>query len=354
MIRIREADEEDNEALIQLQRRCPQGTDFVLGVDCSPDYYARSRPFKDWHVLVAVDGNSIVGSAACAVSDTHIEGRQFKTAYEYGFIVDPHHRRKGIAIKLQEHIDRIALDKQIELLHLDITEDNLPSINLFSKMGFNKVKDCLTFSLIAHSRQKIARQTNIRSMEKSDVDGVAGLMNEMYHDYDFFTPFQAEDFIEYVRRMPHFDLHNILIHEDNEDIQACLGYWNYNKVRRYIVQRFNWRTKAQILMMKLLGPFTKMPSLPKQGEPLSSYNLTTLAYKNPESITELIKYIVNVALENGINFLHIPVDPESPIPAVLSKFRHTKLRLHFFTKSLKQERVPNLGKRKLYIDISEL
>lgn len=326
----------------------------MLGVDCSPDYYARSRPFKDWHVLVAVDGNSIVGSAACAVSDTHIEGRQFKTAYEYGFIVDPHHRRKGIAIKLQEHIDRIALDKQIELLHLDITEDNLPSINLFSKMGFNKVKDCMTFSLIAHSRQKIARQTNIRSMEKSDVDGVAGLMNEMYHDYDFFTPFQAEDFTEYVRRMPHFDLHNILIHEDNEDIQACLGYWNYNKVRRYIVQRFNWRTKTQILMMKLLGSFTRMPSLPKEGEPLSSYNLTTLAYKNPESITELIKYIINVALENGINFLHIPVDPESPIPAVLSKFRHTKLRLHFFTKSLKQERVPNLGKRKLYIDISEL
>jgi len=354
MIRIREAVEEDNKALIQLQRRCPQGTDFVLGVDCSPDYFARSRPFKNWHVLVAVEDDGIVGSAACAVNDTYIEGRQIKTAYEYGFIVDPHHRRKGIGIELQKHIEHIALDKKIDLLHLDITEGNLPSINLFSKMGFSKVKDCMTFSLIAHRRQMTAKQATVRSMEKRDVDRVAGLINEMYHDYDFFTPFHAGDFVEYVRRLPHFDLHNILIYEDSQDIKACLGYWNYNKVRRYLVQKYNWRLKTQMLLMKLSGLFTKIPIMIKQGEPLSSYNLVTLAYKSPESITELVKHIINIALDNDVNFIHIPVDPESPIPIVLSKFRHTKLKLHFFIKSLKQERFPSLGKRKLYIDVSEL
>lgn len=354
MIRIREAVEEDNRALIQLQRQCPQGTDFVLGVDCSPDYFARSSPFKDWHVLVAVEDDSIVGSAACAINDTYIEGRQFKTAYEYGFIVDPHHRRKGIAVRLQKHIEHIARDEKVELLHLDITADNLPSMNLFSKVGFKRVKDCMIFSLIAHGRQKTAGQTYIRSMEKKDVDRVAGLINEMYRDYDFFTPFCAEDFMEYVRRLPYFDLHNILVYEDSEGIKACIGYWNYNRVRRYIVQKLNWRLRTQALLMKLLGLFTKMPTIFKQGEPLSSYNLTTLAYKNPESITELIKHMINVALDNNINFLHIPVDTESPIPAVLSQFSHTKLKLHFLIKSLKRGGFPNLGKRKLYVDVSEL
>ncbi|MCK4477220.1 GNAT family N-acetyltransferase [Candidatus Bathyarchaeota archaeon] len=354
MIRIREAIEKDNDVLIELQRQCPQGTNFVLGVDSSPDYFARSRPFKDWRVFVAVEDNSIVGSAACAIGSTYVEGRQFKTAYEYGFIVDPHYRRKGVAVKLQKHIEHVALDENIDLLYLDITEDNLPSIYLFSKMGFKRAKDCTTFSLMVYRKQKITRETNIRKMEKNDLDKVTNLINEMYHDYNFFTPFQTRDFVGYVRRLPYFDLHNIFVYEDNEGIKACLGYWNYNKVRKYIIQKFNWRLKAQTSFMRLVGLFTKIPEIPKLGEPLSSYNLTTLAYKDPESITELIKHVVNMALENKINFLHMPVDPESQIAAVLSQFRHTKIKLHFFIKSLKQKRFPDLGERKLYIDAAEI
>jgi len=354
VIRVREAAEEDNEVLIQLQKRCPQGTNFVLGVDSSPDYFARSRPFKDWHVFVAIEDGSIAGSAACAISETYVEGRRFKTAYEYGFMVDPHHRRKGIATKLQDHLEHFAQNKNVDLLHLDVVEDNLPSINLFSKKGFKKVKECATFSLIVHRRQKIAREANIRKMEKNDVGRVANLINATYHGYNFFTPFKTRDFIGYVKRMPHFDFPNILVFEDHEEIKACLGYWDYNKVRKYIVQKFNWRLKAQMLLMRLVGLFTKMPHIPKQGEPLLSYNLTTLAYKDSESITELIKHMINLALENKIDFLHTPVDPESQVASVLSQFRHTKTKLLFFIKSLKQKDLPNLGDKKLYIDISEI
>lgn len=353
MIRIREATAGDNDALIKLQRQCPQGTSLVFGID-THDYFARSRPFKEGHVFVAIQDESIVGSAACAINDTHIVGRQFKVAYEYGFIVDPRHRRKGIAVKLQRHIEHIALEKDIDLLHLGIAEDNLPSIKLFSKLGFEKVKDGVIYSLMAYRRYKITREANIRSMQKSDVDRVIGLINEMYHDYDFFTPLQTGDFIGYVKRMPFFDFHNVVILEDSEDVKACLGYWDYNKVRRYIVQKFNWRLKTQTSLMRLLGLFTKIPHTPKPGEPLLSYNLTTMAYKDPESITELIRHITNIALENKINFLNIPVDPDSQIAAVLSQFRHTKVKLHLFIKSLKLAEFPSLRERKLYIDVSEM
>lgn len=354
MIRVREATEKDNDVLIELQRRCPQGTNFMLGIDSSPDYFARSRPFKDWHVFVAIEDGSIVGSAACAVSDTYVDGRQFKTAFEYGFVVDPQYRRKGIATKLQDHVEHFAHDKNVDLLRLDVLEDNLPSINLFSKRGFKKVKECATFSLMVYRRQKIAREANVRKMEKSDVGRVANLVNATYRDYNFFTPFKTRDFIGYVKRMPHFDFHNILVFEDYEEIKACLGYWDYNKVRKYIVQNFNLRLKAQTLLMRLMGLFTNVPHIPKKGEPLLSYNLTTLAYKDSESITELIKYMVNLALKNEIHFLHIPVDLDSQVAAVLSQFRHTKVKLLFFIKSLQQKEFPNLRERKLYIDLSEI
>ena len=141
MIRIREATEADNHALIELQTQCPQGTSFVLGVDSSPDFFARSRPFKDWHVFVATKDDSIIGSAACAFNDTQVGGRRLRTALEYGFIVDPKHRRKGIAANLQKKIEQTALKRNVDLLHLDIMKDNLPSMNLFWKMGFRRARD---------------------------------------------------------------------------------------------------------------------------------------------------------------------------------------------------------------------
>jgi GNAT superfamily N-acetyltransferase/Tat protein secretion system quality control protein TatD with DNase activity len=354
MTLVREAAEDDNDALNELQKKCPMGTNLVLGVDSSPDYFARSKPFKDWHVLVAVENGTIVGSAAYAISDTYVEGKQLKTAYEYGFIVDPLHRRKGIGEKLQGHIEHAALEKGVNLLHLGIIEDNFPSISLFSKMGFEKVKDCTTFSLIPYKRQRTVGEANIRSMDEADVDDVINLINEMYRDYNFFAPFQPEDFLEYLRRMPHFDFHNILVLQGNGNLEACLGYWDYSKVRRYIVEKMNRTLRIQTYLMKLIGLFAKMPRMPRLGEPILSYNLTTMACRNSESMAELIKFLVNIALENKVNLILAAVDPTNPIAAILSKFRHTEVKLHFFTKSLRQERLPNLGERKLYIDAVEM
>jgi ribosomal protein S18 acetylase RimI-like enzyme len=354
MTLIREADQSDNDALNELQKKCPMGTSLVLGVDSTPDYFARSRPFRDWHVLVAVENDIIVGSAAFAVNDTYVEGTQIKTAYEYGFMVDPLHRRKGIAEKLQRHIEHTVLDNGVDLLHLDIIEDNIPSISLFSKMGFEKMKDCMTISLMPYKRQRIIADENIRSMEEADVDDVTNLINEMYRGYDFFAPFQPKDFVEYLGRIPHLDFHNILVLEDNGELEACLGIWEYDKVRKYIVEKMNWRLSAQTYLIRLIGLFTRMPYVPKPGEPLLSYNLATAAYKRPESMTELLKKTVNIALENKINFIHVTIDPSCPVATVLSQFRfQTRMKLHVLTKPLKQK-FPHSRERKIYLDVAEM
>jgi ribosomal protein S18 acetylase RimI-like enzyme len=355
MTLIREATEHDNDALNELQKKCPAGTSLVLGVDSSPDYFARSRPFRDWHVFVAVENDIIVGSAGFAINDTYVEGKQIKTAYEYGFVVDPLHRRKGIAEKLQRHIEHIALDSDVDLLHLDIIEDNTPSISLFSKMGFEKVKDCTTISLMPYKRQTIAAEGRIRSMEEADVDNVTDLINEMYRGYDFFAPFQPKDFVEHLGRMPHLDFHNILILEGNGKLEACLGIWEYDKVRKYFVEKLNWRLKAQTSLIKLIGLFTRMPYIPKPGEPLLSYNLMTVAYRKPESMTELLKKAINIALENKINFIHVTIDSSCPIATILSQFRfQTRMKLHVLVKPLRQDSFPHSRERKIYVDVAEM
>jgi GNAT superfamily N-acetyltransferase len=353
MVEVREATEADNQALIELQTRCPQGTSFVLNVDSAPDYFTRSRPFKDWTVHVVVDEGKTVGSAGYAVSTVLVGGRPTKTAYEYGFMVDPHERRKGIATKLQERIEQDARGKGVDVLCLTIIEDNMPSMGLFSRMGFRKVRDYATFSLMAYKRHAVTEAGKIRSAEEGDLDEVATLLNDTYRGYDFFQQVTAKDLLGNIRRMPGFDLNSLFVLEDDRGMRACLGCWDYAKVRKYIVQKFNWRLKVQIAMLKLAGLFAAVPHIPDAGEPLLSYNLATLAYRDTASLSELVKYAINLAVENRINLLHVPLDLESPAAEVVSHFRHARVGLQFLVKPLSEKEIPSFEKSRLYFDATE-
>jgi L-amino acid N-acyltransferase YncA len=269
-------------------------------------------------------------------------------------MVDPRERRKGIAATLQEHIERRAKQKNVDLLSLAIIEDNLPSMNLFTKMGFEKVKECATYSLMIYKKLKLAQDANIRRAEKSDLPEVVDLINEMYEGYDFFHLLRTSDLVDFAQRTPGFSLDNIFVFEDSEGIKACLGYWDCVKVRRYIVQRFSLSMKIQSFLLKFMGLFAEMPRIPGAGEPFLSYNLTTLAFKDPASITELIKHANNIAYENKIHLLQVPVDEESPAAEVLSKFRLSRVGTQLFIKSLSGKKPPHLGESKVYVDATEI
>jgi GNAT superfamily N-acetyltransferase len=351
---VREADESDNDSLNELQKKSPMGTKLVLGVDSSPDYFARSRTFQDWHVYVAVDDDKIVGSAAVAIKDTCFESREVKAAYEYGFIVDPLHRRRGIAERLQKHIEQVATNQGVGLLHVDIIEDNIPSLNLFSKMGFARVRDCVTISLMPYKREKITDEGRIRTMKEADIDLVTGLLNQMYNEYDFFTPFEHKDFVEYLGRIPHFDFSSILVFENGRKVEACLGIWEYDKIRKYIVEKMNWKLNLQTRLMRTVGLFREVPYIPKPGEPLRSYNIATPACNRIESMNQLLKKAVNIALDNSVNFIHATMDPSCPLASAVSSFKYqTTMKLYVLTKFLGQRIFKNSVGRRVYVDVTE-
>jgi hypothetical protein len=68
----------------------------------------------------------------------------------------------------------------------------------------------------------------------------------------------------------------------------------------------------------------------------------------------LIKHEINIALENGINILNIPVDVSSPAAEVLSRFRHARIGLQFLAKPLSGKKLSRLDEDTLYIDITAI
>jgi len=353
-VEVREATRNDNEALLELQKKCPMGVDFVVAIDSSPDYFARSKPYENWHVFVAVENQHIIGSIACAIQDTLIRDKPVKAAYLYGMMVDPAQRRAGVASQLQKHVEDYATKQKADLCHLLIMEQNMPSIKLCRKMGFSRIKDCLRFSLMVYKPEKLQNDATIRPMTAADVKDVVVMTNETYRDHDFYNPYTEETFQDYLQKLPQDGQENLLVLKKGENIQACLGYWDYTKVIRERVQKLNIRLKALSLPIRFLSFFTKMPKIPEPGETLKQWYLFPMACKDATALTELIKHVNNLALDSNITMLATALDDQSPIISVLSKFRNVQTKLHYFIKPMRKPKISLPKERKLYIDIAHI
>jgi ribosomal protein S18 acetylase RimI-like enzyme len=351
---IREATRNDNQALLDLQKKCPMGVDFVVAVDSSPDYFARSQPLQDWHVFVAVENQQIVGSIACTIDTRHIQGKPTKTTFLYGMMVDPAKRRTGVATRLQQHVENYLSKQKVILCHLLVMEENTPSISLCQKNGFQHIKDCSRFSLMVYKPMKLQNEANIKLMTSTDTKSVVAMINETYQDHDFYMPYTGETFKEYIQKLPQDNQENILIFKQGENIQACLGYWNFNQVIKERILKLSTKLKAMTLPIKFLGLFTKMPKIPKPGEALKQWYLFPMAYKDATALTELIRHVNNVALKNNITTLVTVQDDQSPLVSVLSKFRNVQTKIHYFAKPLQKTQIHLTKERKLYIDITNV
>jgi hypothetical protein len=96
-----------------------------------------------------------------------------------------------------------------------------------------------------------------------------------------------------------------------------------------------------------------MPHIPGVGEPLLSYNLTALAYRDAASLSELVKHAINSAVENRTELLEVPLDLESPAAEVMSRFRHARVGLQFLVKPLSGKGVPSFEGSRFYFDAIE-
>lgn len=343
-MKIRKATPKDNQKLITLQKKCPMGTELILQLDSSPDFFNRSKGYKDWTVLVAEEDQQIIGSAGYAVKEKTIAGSKYRGVYEYGFIVDPDQRRKGIASQLQEAIEEHAAGAEADFLHLNITEDNLASHGLFTKHGFKPIRSCSPLMFMAYQKHE-PDHYKIRKMKEGDIPVVVTLLNEYNEGVDFYTPLTTESFKKSFTRLPFFNLDDIYLY-DHDTIKAVAGYWDYNRIMRFTLLSYNTRWKVMSTMAKLMGIFKPMPRLPGVGEQMSNWYLTPFAYRDPDAASQLLMHVLNLAREQGVSMVSLPVDVESPAHNDFDALGPNKGSFTWYLKELKE--TPDI--KQIYID----
>ena len=334
---IREALPEDNVELQRLQAQCPQGTSLVVSTVNTPDFFARVKPYESYKVYVACENEHIIGSIACAVRKGIVNGRISRVGYEFQAFTSPSYRRKGIAANLHKHIENYLKQQNAVLSYCLLMEGNFPSIKLFERQGFRPYCELVMPALIVYKEMKIQSSGNIRSATPDDMIAVAELLNTTWQGYELYEPTTADSLSQLIERIPEYDLENILILKDKNGIVACAGFWDWSKITKITVHSLSSRMRMIKLMLDFIRLFRTMPRPPKPGDILKQFVLTPIAFKNPEDLAVLFRYVNNVALKKNIEQIFYICGKDNKMLKSMKGFIHIDTTMYLFIKRLQED-----------------
>lgn len=301
---IREANHDDGRALQSIQSRCIAGNTLKIATVNGPDFFARTSAYENCKVFVIYEGDRIVGSVACAVLDTVINGELEKTGYIFQAFVAPEFRGRGIARQLYEHCERFLKGQGVRMGYGLIMQDNLANRRAAEKAGYEAYEGPRIEYLFTFRKMPVESTTKrVRTMSPGDAGTVCDLLNAMWMGHDLYEPMTKEKLLSDTERIPGFGLGNILVVEEDGRIVACALYWDWSGITKITVKSWNIRIKMTSIALDIARAFCDLPVLTRPGNTLKQWCLINFAFSSIEDFAMLLKYLNNLAVDSGTDQL---------------------------------------------------
>lgn len=347
-MQIREATENDNEELQHLQARCPQGTKLIVSTVNTPDFFARAKAYSDYKVYVAVENNRIIGSTACALHSAMVNGIECQVGYVFQAFVDPDYRGRGIAGQMHQLREEYLRQKGAVLSYALILEGNLPSMHYLSREGFQLHRTLVMPGLAVFKEMPVGSGYKIRTAVTDDLPPLADLINETWQNCELYEQKSAESLKQFIIRTPGYDFDNLFILEEDGNLLACLGFWDWSLVMKVTVEQMNSKMRLVKLLTDLGRILQPMPRLPGAGELLKQIMLTPIGFRQPKYLEPLLKHINNLALQRGAGLMCCICEQGHPLLSAIRGFTRVDTAILLYIKYLQGNVV--LGNRPLFID----
>jgi GNAT superfamily N-acetyltransferase len=348
MMYIREATADDNHELQELQAKCPQGTTLIVSTVNTPDFFARVKAYESYKVYVACIDEHIIGSGACVIRNAIVNGRLHRVGYLFQLFVTPEYRRKGIASELFRYREDYLIQQGATLAYTLIMEGNIPSIRYVESKNFKFHRKLTMPSLAIYKEMEVPTKGKIRPIVQEDLDEVAKLMNDTWQGYEFYEPTSAEGLAAFIQRIPAYNYNSLLVLEDQGEILACLGFWDWRQIMRITVVKRSLKMRMIGTLLDLAGRFRPMPKGVKAGDTLNQIMLTPIAFKEPTHLTILLRYMNNHALSIGIEQIFCICESNHPLLNSMKGFVRINTGVNLYVKSLQP--TIRMGDKPVYID----
>ncbi len=345
---IREATPEDNQELQKLQAKCPQGRTIIVSIVNTPDFFARAKAYRSYKIFVASEDDRIIGSAACAIRDGMLNGKISRIGYEFQYFTSSDCRGRGVAKQLHKQIEDYLSKQGVILSYLLVMEGNSPAKRLFEGLGFNLHRSLVMTGLPVFKKMEVPFRGNIRPTAWEDLEALAGLLNQTWQGYDFYEPTSVQGLREFISHTPGLGLENLLVLEKERGILACLGFCDWSRIMQITLEAISFKMRWFGLLLDALRLFRPMPKGPKPGDTLKQWMVTPIAFKDPEYVEPLLRYLNNQALLKGTAQIFSVFEQGDVLLSRMKGFIRLSTGISLYVKPLQPD--VSVGNRSVFID----
>nr|WP_321496975.1 GNAT family N-acetyltransferase [uncultured Methanolobus sp.] len=346
MMNIRPFREEDNDALLNIEKLCPQGNEeCAIIIDKGPDITARYELYDNWEIRVAEKNAAAVGWIGWTIK----QGMDEPYVYIAEVMVHPDLKDQGIEVELIREAEKVAAKAKASYIYCYAYEPNEEFIDLFEKLGYMREKRIQAVSISAYKKEKMESGYEIERINADDIHDTIKLINSYYHGNAQFYPFTIESFRDYTERILGYGLENFIVAKWKGHIVACAGFWDSSVLMEitYTKEPMIWKLMANAY--GILRHFTRVPDIPTEGEVCKMHSIVDFAFEQEHSpaMEEIIDYCNNLMFETNCKFFGAYTDPDDPVIGVLKKFKPMHENLYIYAKPI-SGKVPDFSR--VYVD----
>ena len=249
VVLIRDAREEDNQALIELDRQCTMGETIQLALDRSPDFFARSRAYRSFRLFVAEEEGTIIGVGGVGFKTLRVNGTIGRWAYVYDLRVRPTHRRRGVAGLIADALVGAIRDEGVSAAYSWVVEDNTPSESFVERRGNVPIRRCALALLRAPAGSDAHGFEQI--VERSEE--VASLLDATYRQHQFTPQWDMSTLCGTLDRLVPLGWQAMYGKRVQGRWAMCFGLWDYQRVMRMVFRGGGSETHVRPFFLYPLG-----------------------------------------------------------------------------------------------------
>lgn len=340
-IKIRLADINDNQQIIELVKRYPTSSSLSYVVDRAPNYFKLCElQGYDYKVLIAEANNKVLGSLVISFNNVYLEHKVQNIAYTCDLRVEPFIRRTGIADELMKGGFKIinqVLGKDFNVF-TSVLKDNLAGL----KKNQNLLRDGIAnmqevallksyFLFPLFTKKLKTNKFNIRYACQEDLNDMFNLWKEINSKKNLAQYFDINSFKNWVNNTEGLGLNNFLVAEKNNKIIGFMGLWNQSKIRKIIIHNQNTQIRLFKNFWNFGAKLINIPKFPKAGQELNFYSITNLCIKDSECFEQLLYNAFKHIKINNSMFLALALDIRDELNEKLKYFIASTTELYLLS-----------------------
>lgn len=298
-IRIRLAQESDNDQILALSKRCLQEGMITFFVNRSPRFNTLQRLLDpdSWHYVVE-DDTGIVGQVGVIHFYARMLGETRKFAYMMDFRLDEGYRKGFTAFRMVKKAIDHVLSSDTDFVIGNFLKFNQNSLIFASgRAGIPEalhLGDNRMFNFLPLFNLKTDLRYTIEHPRYDDIPELVRIYQSYAERFRIAPHIDASTLAQYVYSLDNLSLNNFLIARDSGRIKAVTALWDEHIYKSYQVLELTPAIRTVNGALRLFSPVMNLPSPIRLNEPLRQLSLVLYAHDNcPEALKSLFRHVNN-------------------------------------------------------------